>query len=162
MALILGEWIGREVFLKAIGDTSKKIYELLRGLVLEEEYPEIAELLVRLDLQSTLTILDPLLSEIAHKYSLPEKEVIDLSDSKLSSLHRSFYALRDIIVQIHDLLQNIKDDVTAHRQKYFYQWRSPDFISKLSLLESKNTTLDGRFQLFKQLVEIYDRIDGST
>ena len=49
MALILGEWIGREVFLKAIGDTSKKIYELLRGLVLEEEYPEIAELLVRLD-----------------------------------------------------------------------------------------------------------------
>ncbi len=155
--LLVGELIGREVAFKAVSDTSTKIYDLMRGLVIEEEYPEISEVLTKLDIQTTLAILDPLLNEISNKKNISsESEYLEESgeNNKHLSLDRSFYALKDIITQIHDLLQQIKDVISNHKQKYFYYWRTPVFLPLLKLLELKKDILDQRFNLFMRLLTI--------
>ena len=156
--LLVGELIGREVAFKAVSDTSTKIYDLMRGLVIEEEYPEISEVLTKLDIQTTLAIIDPLLNEISNKKNISSEsdylEESNTENNKHLALDRSFYALKDIITQIHDLLQQIKDVISNHKQKYFFYWRTPVFLPLLKLLELKKDILDQRFNLFMRLLTI--------
>ena len=104
-------YLGQNLILKAITDTSGKLYDILKE-PLDVVHPDIKKVFNDIDIEMKLKIMESLLQSLTHP-SPPVKICLDY--------------LSDIINDINKNISEIYQEVEYHKLKYLSNWRNANY-----------------------------------
>lgn len=130
--------ISKEVIATAIRETSSSIYTVMYGLV-DTKYPEIEKVLTELDIKAQIISIESLIANI--------KDINDTVHLLLNYLHQ-------IICDINDDLTKINFSIKSHKKKYFYKWRTPDYVPYLKKLKNDHKVLEKRLSMLIRVLSV--------
>ena len=137
---IVSTLIGNDIMTKAISDSAGTIYNLLYGFI-DISDPLLEQTIDTLDVKEQIRSVETMITQITSHH-----------DSK--SVQLSLEQLHEIICRIREDLKQIRDNHTAHRERYFYQYRKPDNSVQIANLRKHKQILDQRLDMFMRVIQV--------
>ena len=131
-------YIGQNILLKAVTDTSGKIYQILKE-PLDIVHPNIKTTFEEIDIEMKLKIIETLIHSLSHP-TPPVKICLDY--------------LSKTITEINKNISDIYQEVEYHKSKYLSNWRNPNYTNLLEILKTNTKVLDNRTEILLKLLNI--------
>lgn len=132
--------------INSVSTLSLNIYSLSGSLKLSKNtyHSEISHLLIKTDLDSTIKLLDSIITEIPHFYNSSMSILISLKN------------VQEIIIQIEYVLKQIHDKTKYNNNIFLLKnWRSYSFSNELNNLELLIHVLEKRKDNLFKTLEIF-------
>lgn len=133
--------VGSGFIINMIFATTSSIYSSIRYLVSSNQkcYNKVITQLKELDLDYVIGVLRELVSECGQKL-------------EYNSIRKALYGVNEILEQINEELNRIKEAYDYHKTKYLTSWRT--FRYDLTTLKQHKNILDSRYTLLIDLLQI--------
>ena len=139
----LTTFIGKDVILQALTNTTRGIINSLTYLMKQEIHPQLEKELVKLDLIPCISVFAAIAQE---------------DDRELdNSLHIALNYVHATIDDINKLLHAIQSEMKIHEERWFSTWRTPNVYSQLEQIKELKVLLDKRIELFIQMVQFQEK-----
>lgn len=132
---------GHAIFSHAIYDTY--------GLIKEANFhPHVVEVIGKLDLQADLEVVSALVKEVSERHP-------DELAKETSPLVIRLRQVDEMMKLIKSELETIQKETKEHAEKYFANWRTPDYEVSLKNLVAHKKTLDKRVDSLMELLKVF-------
>jgi len=129
-----------------IFDSSKGLFTKIWN-VINEKHPEVIELTNGMDINSKLSLIESVIRDIYE----------DIKIRKLlatKSLELAVTQMNEIIHELHDNLQELKNKIDYHKTIWFHSLRTPEYLSTLETIKINKTILDTRFDTLMKIITL--------
>ena len=140
------EIIGKEIII----ESTKKVLGILTDLE-DHEDPYVNRTIEELDINNKISIIKSLIN--SRSFSRIENNPKENINFKMSTINLCIKNLNKIIEKISVELENIKKLVPLHKLKWFHSWREPEYYKNLDELKKYNNIMNGRLQLFLDILK---------
>ncbi len=143
-----------------LGYYSSHIFDSSKGLftkiwnVINEKHPEVIELTNGMDINSKLLLIESVIRDIYE-----EIKIHKLLATK--SLELAISQMNEIVHQLHDNLQELKDKIDYHKTIWFHSLRTPEYLTVLETIKTNKTILDNRFDTLMKIISLSKNEHGN-
>ena len=121
----------------AVSDTSVLLVSMVSTL---NDSCRFKKTVSEIDLYNKLIVIEEFFNHLPLKYE------------KNKSIKKLLKSIRDIIINIYNILSEINSIIIYHKTKYFHSYRTPKYAKEISKLISYNKILNERFDLLLKII----------
>ena len=139
---IITALVGQEI----LSETAKSIYNGVSG-VISHKNSVVTRILDELDVVASLKIIQSLIFDIkAHHY-----------ESKTFQI--ALESIDEIMTKIYKEVEKINEEAEEHNKKWFANWRTPVYVSRIKNLRELKKNMDIRFDYVVKIIHINNELN---
>ena len=139
---LMGSYFGKEI----ITESGKSLYNNIVN-ILSYHIPEVQEILKSIDINNDIKIIRSLISEVEDKHF------------NSTTFNTSLNSVNEMLENINIEIKAIEKEIIDHKQKYFYNWRTPNYEDNLKNLKKMKIILNERLDYFVKITQVLDNLN---